>query len=467
MSTIEHDLGPDDGAPVDHMRQKTTLRQKMAIMGQRNFIFYWLSGSISFLADNFIFIAMPLLIMALTGDAKTLGFVMAVGGIPRIVFTLFGGAISDRFSAIRVMLWSRIVFVLTNGVFALFLWDGSVTIIHIYVFSLVSGVVGSFLFPAQMALLPSLVRQPDLPPANAVNGGTQQIMQAFAPAIVGGTIAILSGYDLTSGADASVSIEQEMLAYAWAFGINSTMLALGTLLLIWIRPLQNETSEGGMLSNIMAGLRYIWNDAPLRAFMIYIALSQLFSMGAQMVGVPVMATARSAIWDIPGPALLGLIGTAGGIGAAIGSLTAGFLPVPGEREYGPIMISLAFFRGVALMGIGYFISLTGVLIMFGVFSLFMGYTMVLFNVWMQTRVEISMLGRAMSVVMMAAMGLSPISAAFAGWTIDLYSLELLFAGSGFFMILIAGGALAVPSMRLLGYRPEVARAMLAARRKSR
>lgn len=464
MSTIEHDLGSEAEAPEDDMRRRTTFREKAEVMGQRNFIFYWLSGTISFLGDNFTFIAMPLLITSLTDDGMTLGLVMAAGGIPRIVLTLFGGAISDRLSPIRVMLWSRISFAASFAVFAYLLWIGEVSIPLLYSFSILTGVIGSFLFPAQMALLPSLITQRDLPPANALNSGTQQVVQAFAPGIVGITIAILSGYDLFAEMKEAIPFVQELQAYAWAFLIQTGTFLFSALLLLGMRPLRNERAEGGVLDNIRAGLVYIWRDPPLRAFMIYIALSQMFSVGAQMVGTPLMAEARAAAGGMPKAALLGLLGTASGAGAVVGSLLAGFLPVPSERTYGPIMISLAFFRGLALAGIGIFTSLYGLMTMFAIFGAFMGYTMVLFMVWMQTRVEVSMLGRAMSVVMLAAMGMSPISMAFAGWAIDLYSIEYLFIGSGIFMILVSGGALSVPSMRLLGYSADAARAMLAERR---
>lgn len=465
MSTVEHDLGPDEGPPPDDMRRQTTLREKVEVLGQRNFILYWVSGIISFVGDNFAMIAMPLLITSLTDDATTLGLIMAVGGIPRIVLMLFGGAISDKLSPIRVMFWSRMAFAVCFAVFSWFLWTGNIGIPHIYAFSLVTSTIGSFLFPAQMALLPALVEQRDLPPANALNGGTQQILQAFAPAMVGFTIALLSGVDLMAEVRVDVTFEQEIRAYSWAFMVNVGTFVLAGFLLLWMRPLQNERAEGGVVANIMAGLLYIWRDPALRAFMIYIAVSQLFSMGAQMVGTPLMAAGRFQEWGMSKFEVLGWFGTASGIGAAIGSLAAGFLIMPSQRQYGPVMISLALFRGAALIGVGFFSNFYGILIMFGIFSVFMGYTMVLFMVWMQMRVEVSMLGRAMSVVMLASMGMAPLSLGFAGWAIDAYSIELLFMGSGAFMVLTGAVALGVPSMRLLGYSADDARKILAARRK--
>lgn len=44
--------------------------------------------------------------LQLTGDAVALGIVIALAGIPRAIFMLVGGALTDRFSQRNVMLAS-------------------------------------------------------------------------------------------------------------------------------------------------------------------------------------------------------------------------------------------------------------------------------------------------------------------------------------------------------------------------
>jgi len=61
------------------------------------------------LGDFFLFVAMPFLVMNLTEDRAAIGGVLAVGGIPRALFLLFGGAFSDRFSPLVMMKLSRVV----------------------------------------------------------------------------------------------------------------------------------------------------------------------------------------------------------------------------------------------------------------------------------------------------------------------------------------------------------------------
>src|SRR5713226_3608991 len=74
----------------------------------RNFRLLWIGESISLLGDQFYMIALPWLVLQLTGSALALGTVMALAGIPRAVFMLLGGALVDRFSPRSVMIASNV-----------------------------------------------------------------------------------------------------------------------------------------------------------------------------------------------------------------------------------------------------------------------------------------------------------------------------------------------------------------------
>src|SRR3954447_8489850 len=92
----------------------------------RNFRLLWIGEGISLLGDQFYMIALPWLVLQLTGSALALGTVMALAGIPRALFMLIGGAFVDRFSPRSVMMMSNLarmvlvallsVLVLTNAI---------------------------------------------------------------------------------------------------------------------------------------------------------------------------------------------------------------------------------------------------------------------------------------------------------------------------------------------------------------
>ena len=79
------------------------------VLGNPNFRLLWAGQAMSLLGDQFTMIALPWLVLLLTGDAAALGLVLALTGVPRAVFMLVGGAVSDRFSQRSIMLISDVL----------------------------------------------------------------------------------------------------------------------------------------------------------------------------------------------------------------------------------------------------------------------------------------------------------------------------------------------------------------------
>src|SRR5262252_6371095 len=79
------------------------------VLAHRDFRLLWLGQTASLIGDQFYLIALPWLVLRLTGDPLALGAVLALAGVPRAVFMLVGGAVTDRFSPRWIMLLSDIV----------------------------------------------------------------------------------------------------------------------------------------------------------------------------------------------------------------------------------------------------------------------------------------------------------------------------------------------------------------------
>src|SRR5688572_1806466 len=76
----------------------------LRVFSIRDFVLLWSGGTISVLGSQFSLIALPWLVLHLTGDPLALGVVFAVGSISRAVIILVGGAITDRFSPRMILL---------------------------------------------------------------------------------------------------------------------------------------------------------------------------------------------------------------------------------------------------------------------------------------------------------------------------------------------------------------------------
>src|SRR5690606_41454236 len=103
---MEHSL---DSANELAVHRKPSGKGIRALWHIRDFRLLWLGEGVSVLGDHFYMIALPWLILQLTGDPLAMGTVLALAAIPRALFMLIGGALTDRFSPRTLMLGSNLV----------------------------------------------------------------------------------------------------------------------------------------------------------------------------------------------------------------------------------------------------------------------------------------------------------------------------------------------------------------------
>ena len=92
---------------VGSTRRRVSRLALLLPLANRDFRLLWLGESISVVGDQFYLIALPWLVLQLTGSAIALGTVLIVSQVPRVLLILFGGAIADRSSPRLLMLGSR------------------------------------------------------------------------------------------------------------------------------------------------------------------------------------------------------------------------------------------------------------------------------------------------------------------------------------------------------------------------
>jgi MFS family permease len=103
------------------------------ILNNRNFLLMWIGEGISLLGDQFHMIALPWLVLTLTGNALAVGTVMAMAGIPRALFMLVGGALTDRFSPRKVMIASNLARMILTGLLAMLVLMNLIQLSMLYV----------------------------------------------------------------------------------------------------------------------------------------------------------------------------------------------------------------------------------------------------------------------------------------------------------------------------------------------
>ncbi len=396
-------------------------------LANRNFRLLWLGEGISLIGDQFYLIAIGFITMQITGSALALGTIMMTAAIPRAFLMLLGGAITDRFSSRTVMMVSNALRAVITVILAALAFSGSVQVWQLYILAASFGIVDAFFYPAYASITPVLVKTEELQAANGIVYGTLQLAQLVGPALAGLLIAATS--------------------VSFAFAIDAATFVFATLTLTLMvgvqQPAPTRTEPtivagpkihgisfakpAALLTEIREGLTYVAKHPFLGAVLGVIAATHFAIDAPVYVGATTLATQRFAFSGVSG---MGFMLSAWGGGALVGALLAGTHNI---KRSGPIVLGLATLLGVLFVILGFLPDAGLAMIDLAVMGIANGIWSVVGIAWVQKVVASDVRGRAMSVVMLAAVGVMPFSYALAGWLADI-NLTLMFTVAGVIVI---------------------------------
>jgi MFS family permease len=417
------------------MKDTTSAKNPMArVMTIRDFRILFAGTATSLLGDQFALVATPWLTLQLTDDPLALGVVLALAGIPRAAFMLVGGAIVDRLSPRLIMFTSDIIRLFLTSLMACVVLTGAIQIWMLYVFSLAFGLVAGFAVPAENSIVPMIVAEKDLQAGNSLMMGITQSVGFIGPTLAGVMIGVFP--------------HTSFIGIGLAFAIDAVSFAVSAVCLWLIRigsqhQIAGEVpEEESVWISILTGMKYLWNDPALRMGFLLLAAVNLLLNGPLLVGIPVLADQRLS----EGATAFGLLMSAYAGGSLVGYVLAGSLPRPSGTMMRIILIGFLTAFGVIVGALGFIPSTWvdfGLLLLLGSGN---GYIGIILFTWMQTRTPKEMLGRMMSILMFAGVGLVPISQAISG-AVSKWDLTLLFIAAGALVLLVICWANFQPGMK--------------------
>jgi MFS family permease len=379
----------------------------------RDFRLLLAGTSSSLLGDQFALIATPWLVLELSDDPLALGIVLALEGLPRALFMLIGGAVTDRYSPRQVMLGADIARGILTAAMAAAVLTGAVQVWMLYGFALGFGLVAGFAIPAGNSIVPMLVRSDDLQAGNAVVMGATQLTSFVGPSLAGAMIA---------------SYSTSTHGIGLAFAVDTVTFAISAATFALMRPHAASAARSvpsNLWESIREGFFHLWNDDAMRFVFCALAAVNLFVVGPLLVGIPLLAHQRLA----SGAMAFGVL-----MGAFAGGNLAGYVLAAATRP--PSSTTMRFVLLGDLAGYGAVIGSLGFLAHTGVDAALLvglgagnGYLALTLFTWIQARTAQEMLGRTMSLLTFASLGLVSISQAIAGG-VGKWDLDALFLLSG-------------------------------------
>ncbi len=277
-----------------------------------NYMLLWSGQMVSSVGTRVSMLAFPLLVLAITHSPAQAGLIAALRGLPYALFILPAGALVDRWNRKRVMILCDTGRALALGSIPVALLLGHLTIMQLYIVSLVEGTLFTFFNLAETACLPHVVAKEQLPAAVA-----QYMVIDSTSALIGPSIG---------GALYSIGRAIPFLTDAISYGVS-------VLSLFFIKvKFQEERDHTPMRlwADIREGLSWLWHQPLIR----FIALLT-GGMVAPVVGygliLIVLAQAQHA-----SSFTIGLIFACGGVGSILGALIVA--PLQKRFSFGQLMI---------------------------------------------------------------------------------------------------------------------------------
>jgi MFS family permease len=382
------------GAPTSrsHLTRFASLETFASLRKHPNFRRYWAGALISNIGTWTQTVAQGWLVYQLTGSAAMLGVLGFAQSAPFLIFALYGGVLADRFERRRLMVWTQSGMMVVAFVLAFITLAGIATVWHVLALVLMNGVVNAFNTPVRQSIVSDLVPKEDLANAIAINSTQFQSSRTLGPALAGILLAAVGP--------------------GWCFFVNgvSFLVVIWTLLIIHVPPLPVRPRPP-VLKSVAEALAYVKADAVMIILVLVGAISSLFGMAYSFL-LPAFAESVLAV----GPAGLGVLQSAVGLGALAGALS--IASAPGRTRSGHTMLLALFLLGgaLALFGVSQ-IFVASVAILFAV-----GFGQMVFNnlkmTFVQGLVADHMRGRVLSLLTLATFGLQPLGAVQAGVLAD-------------------------------------------------
>jgi MFS family permease len=180
-------------------RRRADLATRLGPFRHPAYAIYWTGGLVSNMGTWLQTVAGSVFVYQLTRSTFAVGVFNFAGFIPILLFSVWGGALSDRYDRRSVVMVTHVVSGLVAGVLAVRTVAGSAGVVDVVATAFVINLLWALGKPSLVSLIPNIVPRTDLQDAVGLNS-----LQFIAGQIIGPTIAAITL--ATAGAGMAFSI---------------------------------------------------------------------------------------------------------------------------------------------------------------------------------------------------------------------------------------------------------------------
>ncbi len=233
------------------------------------------------------------------GSKSDLGFVLAAGWAPQIVFILVGGVWADRLPRNVVMVVTNVLSGVAQGAIACLLLLDRAEVWHLVALQVFRGIATSFFFPASFSVVPQTVPSAQLQQANALMRLSQNTTSILGSVVAGALVATIGS------------------GWAIAFDAATYFASAAILSRMRIRGPIAAAAAANFLRELAEGWREFASRTWLWTVVVAASVGNLVWVGGQAVLGPVVAKE-----SLSGAAGWGGVAAGEGAGLLVGSIVA-------------------------------------------------------------------------------------------------------------------------------------------------
>ena len=424
-------------------------------LADRNFRLLTAGQATSTIGDFCYVVALPWFVLSSHGGTVLLGTVLACYGVPRTALIPLGGVLADRIGPRRLMLGADVARCLLAVALTVLAARHLATLAWLAPVAALLGAGEGLFMPASFAIMPTLLPAGSLQAGNAINSAAVQVGTVLGPAL-GGTLVATSGP-------------------VPAFAIDAASFAVSAGALWLMRPPPavaaapaeaTAAAEAGLAGQAAAApaaavapgaaageeaarpsvWRLLLRSVFFRRVLLISVLANLTFAGTFEVALPALAHEHY------GAGGFGTLMACLGVGAVAGTLVAARRLTSAR----PMVVASASFiaAGVFVALMPFLGGLPGAAIAALLFGAGIGFGDIIVITLIQQWSPAAMLGRVMSLLMLASLGIFPVSVAISGLLVRALGPVPFFPAAG--ATLILGLIIALASSEVRNFRPVTA-----------
>ena len=373
------------------------------IIKNRNFLLLWIGHLISHAGDAIYAIALPWLMLEMTGSKSLTALVSMSAYLPALLFGLFAGVIVDHYNRKGIMIISDIMRSLLVAIIPLSLIFGFSSPLLIGLTTFFLSAFSTLFYPARDSLIPHIIHQDELPAANSAISISGQMSHFLGPLFAGLGVSIFG------------------LTHLFTVNAISFLFSVIMISLIVIPAYKKSDQESAsQIDSLKEGIRYILTEKGVASLLFLTFSNNIFIMGPAIIGVPVF------VKEILNEefAVLAYLEISMATGMILGSVI--------------FWVVIKYFKPVHILLFGIIIDGLTFSFLFFVHNNYVAILVLFFHgigiplitvartTLIQTTVPDGMRGRLFSMIYMSVMGTTAISIGLTGLVLEYIGVDILF-----------------------------------------